>query len=105
MKELQVIEDSNPTAIRIFMTQAEINYFHSANDDKASTSRRHRVLTEPVNEPFFEAQTKKNTFYQPKAAHNSYLNDSNFANDAFEMSFQGSPVSVPIPVIDPALQY
>jgi hypothetical protein len=60
----------NRATIRVFKTQAEINFFMSQAvggevDIEAESYRRNRILVEPIKEPVYESQTSKNTYYFP----------------------------------------
>lgn len=68
LSDLEVLELANPTTIRIFKTQNEINFFQrtAATDDIDGVSfHKNRNLIEPLKEPAYEAKTIKNTFYEP----------------------------------------
>ena len=78
--DLEILEETNRATIRIFKTQAEINFFQTQGlDDNmdAESYKRNRVLVEPLKEPVYESLTHKNTFYKPPLEELSgYLNST-----------------------------
>ena len=66
LNDLEILEETNKATIRIFKTQAEINFFQTQGlDDNmdAESYKRNRVMVEPLKEPVYESKTHKNTFY------------------------------------------
>jgi len=56
--------------VRIFKTQAEINFFMSQaaggdGDMDGESYRRNRILVEAIKEPVFDSLTCKNTYFMP----------------------------------------
>ena len=78
--DLEILEETNRATIRIFKTQAEINFFQTQGlDDNmdAESYKRNRVLVEPLKEPVYESLTHKNTYYRPPPEEVSgYLNST-----------------------------
>lgn len=80
INDLEIVEEQNRVLIRIFKTQAEINFFQTQGQDDnmdAESYRRNRYLVEPLKEPVYESLTHKNTYFKPTPDELSgYMNSS-----------------------------
>ena len=66
IKDLEMIENNNRPAIRIFKTKMEVDYFKMEGGDLAGTidSTTYKgKFTEPKKEPLYICRSKKNTYY------------------------------------------
>ena len=110
--DLEILEETNPNTIRIFKTQAEINFFQTQGLDDgmdAESYKRNRVLIEPLKEPAYESLTHKNTYYRPALEEVSgYMNASGSMQNTFMMEGNVSmdrPMTPPHQAPRPLLEF
>ena len=86
IKDLEMIENNNRPAIRIFKTKMELEYFKTEGIDLTGTldSTTHKgKFVEPKKEDLYIVRSKKNTYYIESAFDFSRENTGNQANFSF----------------------